>query len=182
MEEQDIKKIIFDYLNDEHFLAELKTKLFNLNGLRPQADFEAQEKKINELENERSEIQQTLEELKNKVTEFESANDALKTKLEQVNAQYRNDETKLEQYRTDMKDYLEKVEEQEKEISELESENKKLQAQLTEAEEHFKTASAESIKHLQELNKLKEKLDQPKESDKAPAEIPAWMRSKPKKK
>ena len=64
-----------------------------------------------------------------------------------------------------MKNYLSQVESQEKEISELEAENKKLQAQLSEAEENFKTASAESIKNLQEIKKLEEKL-KPKKTTK----------------
>ena len=57
------------------------------------------------------------------------------------------------------------MENQEKEISDLEIENKKLQSQLTEVEEHFKTASAESIKNLQEINKLKEQLKSTEDSN-----------------
>ena len=66
-----------------------------------------------------------------------------------------------------MKTYLSKVENQEKEISDLEIENKKLKTQLEETEEHFKTASAESIKNLQEIKKLKEQLQQLEESPKS---------------
>ena len=163
MEDHDVRRIVFDCLNNEGFISALKVKLFNMEGLKSQADFDMQVNRIQELEHEKQGYDSTIEGLKDKITEIESANDELKTKLEQVQAQYHNDESKLEQYRTDMKNYLSQVESQEKEINELESANKKLQAQLTEAEEHFKTASAESIKHLQELKKLKEKLKQKEE-------------------
>ena len=160
MEDNDVRKIIFDCLDNEAFVAKLKLKLFNLEGLKSQADFDEQINKVNELENEKQGYEKTISDLNNKVTEFESANEELRDKLEQVKAQYHNDESKLEQYRSDVKSYLTKVEEQEKEIGELESENKKLQAQLTEVEGHFKTASAESIKNLQRATELEEKLKQ----------------------
>ena len=158
MEQNDVKRIVFECLDDNAFVDKLKLRLFRLEGLRTQADYDNQVNRINELEREKQERDNVIEGLKDKLTEVESANDALQTKLEQTQAQYQNDESKLEQYRADLKTYLSKVENQEKEISDLEIENKKLQAQLTEAEEHFKTASAESIKNLQEINKLKEQL------------------------
>lgn len=172
MDNNDVKKIVFECLDDEGFLAELKLRLFNLSGLKSQMDYDRQVDRINELEREKQERDSVIEGLKDKLTEVESANDVLNTKLEQVKAQYLNDETKLEQYRTDLKTYLSKVENQEKEISDLEIENKKLQAQLSESEEHFKTASAESIKNLQEIKKLKEKLQQ---IDENLPPIPDWM-------
>ena len=158
MEYDDVKRIIFECLDDAYFIGALKTKIFNMDGLKTQADFDAQQNRINEMEAEKRSHDAVLGQLRDKITELESANDDLVSRLEQVKAQYKNDEIKLEQYRTDMKNYLEKLETQEKEINELDNENKKLQTQLAEAEEHFKTASAESIKNLQELKKLEAKV------------------------
>ena len=156
MEEKDIRKIIFDCLNDEHFISELKSKIFNMNGLKTQAEFDEQINRISEFEREKQNFSKTIEELRDKINEYENVNDDLTSKLDQVKAQYKNDELKLEQYRTDMKSYLSKLEEQEKELAELEQENKTLQTQLNETNEHFKTASAESMKNLQEVKRESE--------------------------
>ena len=165
LDEHEVKRIIFECVKDDAFVSLLKVKLFNMEGLKSQADYDEQVNRVNELESQKKNFDTTIEELKEKITEIEGLNEDLKLKLEQVQSQYNNDELKLEQYRTDMKNYLSQVEEQESTISNLENENKKLQSQLTEAEENFKTASAESIKNLQEIKKLEEKL-KPKKSAK----------------
>ena len=159
MEENDIKRIIFDCLNDDHYISELKAKIINMSGLKTQAEFNAQINRINELEQEKKGYDSTIEGLRDKITEYESETDSLTTKLDQVKAQFKNDELKLEQYRADMKNYLSKLETQEKEIGDLEQANKTLQAQLSESEEHFKNASAESMKNLQEVKRETERIE-----------------------
>ena len=159
MNEQEIRQIVFDCLNDDNFIGTIQNKLFNLNGLKTKAEYDAQLNRVKELETEKQSYDSTIESLRDKITEYESANEGLSTKLDQVKAQYKNDEVKLEQYRTDMKSYLSKLETQEKELGELEQANKTLQAQLNESEEHFKTASAESMKNLQEVKRKSERAE-----------------------
>ena len=55
MEQNDVKRIVFECLDDNAFVDKLKLRLFRLEGLRTQADYDDQVNRIHELEREKQE-------------------------------------------------------------------------------------------------------------------------------
>ncbi len=157
MDANEVKRIVEEYLNEREI--DLKARLLNLNGYRPERDFDEQKNRIAELEQKIAEMEASTEvdDLKARVAELDKENIDLKDKIEETANQHSDAKEKLDRYRTETKQNLQEIEELREALEERERLIEELKAKLSETEEHFRNAAAEALKYKTQLEAKPEK-------------------------